>query len=40
MSRFWRQRLIELAIIAVGAVLFSALLAIGQLLLYGHVSAW
>jgi hypothetical protein len=39
-SRFWRQRLTELAILAVGAVLFAALLAIGQLIVYGHVSAW
>jgi hypothetical protein len=40
MSRFWRQRLIELAFLVVLAVLFSAALAVGQLIFYGHVTAW
>ena len=36
-SRFWRMRLLELGILAVGAVLFTAAGAILQLIVYGHV---
>jgi hypothetical protein len=37
MSRFWRMRLIELALLAVLAVLFTAAGAVVQLIVYGHV---
>lgn len=39
-NRFWRMRLAEVAILAVLAVLFSAVYAVLQLAVYGHVRIW
>ena len=37
MSRFWRMRLLELGLLVVLAVLFTAAGAVIQLIAYGHV---